>query len=484
MLTATHSINSSSSVQAPVFAEASCDPFTARNASCGFGDYVRYAVNVTGPDDIAATIRFADEKDIRLVIRNTAHDYVGRSTGAGGLAVWTHYLKGVEVKDWSDADYAGKAVKIAAGAQGLEVLEAASAAGLVVVTGECPSVGIAGGYTQSGGHSPLSTAFGLSADNTLEFQVVTADGRFVTANPSSPEHADLFWALSGGGAGNYGVVVSVTLKAHPDAMTSAASFTIAGPNLNHAAILDAWHAALPAILDAGTMATYTAQKDNLNVYSLTGYNRTRADVEVALRPFVGSLAAMNVSLEPNFTQFDSYHDHYDRYYGPLPEGHFGVAGEILMGGRLLLREALPAVGPAIDATLQLGVLFIGQAMNVSRFADPERRAVLPQWRDAVVMSAYAFPYSFEVPFADMRATQDRITDTVMPVIERVTPGAGAYINEADFQQRDWQDVFFGSNYERLLEVKRGYDPRGLFFNRIAVGSERWEVRGDGRMCEA
>ena len=66
------------------------------------------------------------------MIRNTAHDYVGRSTGAGGLAVWTHYLKGVEVKEWSDADYAGKAVKIAAGAQGLEVLEAASAAGLVV----------------------------------------------------------------------------------------------------------------------------------------------------------------------------------------------------------------------------------------------------------------------------------------------------------------------------------------------------------------
>jgi len=231
MLTAGYSVNSSSSVQAPIFANASCDPFTPQNTSCLLGNYVRYAVNVTGPDDIAATIRFADENNIRLVIRNTAHDYVGRSTGAGGLAIWTHYLQGVEVKDWFDADYTGKAAKVAAGAQGFEVLEPASAAGLVVVTGECPSVGIAGGYTQSGGHSPLSTAFGLSADNTLEFEVVTADGQFVTANPSSPAHADLFWALSGSGAGNYGVVVSVTLKAHPDAITSAASFTIENQTL-------------------------------------------------------------------------------------------------------------------------------------------------------------------------------------------------------------------------------------------------------------
>ena len=109
MPTAGHSINSSSSVQAPIFANASCDPFTAQNTCCLFGDYVRYAVNVTGSDDIAATIRFADENNIRLVIRNTAHDYVGRSTGAGALAIWTHYLQGVEVKEWSDADYSGKA---------------------------------------------------------------------------------------------------------------------------------------------------------------------------------------------------------------------------------------------------------------------------------------------------------------------------------------------------------------------------------------
>lgn len=105
-----------------------------------------------------------------------------------------------------------------------------------------------------------------------------------------------------------------------------------------------------------------------------------------------------------------------------------------------------------------------------------------QWRRAAVMSSYQLPYSFDVPFVDMQAQQARITYGIMPQIEAATPDAGAYINEADFQQRDWQNVFFGSNYARLLEVKRRYDPKGVFWNAIAVGSERWEILSDGRLC--
>ena len=141
---------------------------------------------------------------------------------------------------------------------------------------------------------------------------------------------------------------------------------------------------------------------------------------------------MNVSLLPNYMGFDSYYCQYAQFYGLLSLGHFGVAGQLLMGGRLLLRDALPTVDPAINTTLQLGVLFIGQAMNVSRFADPNRRAVLPQWRDAAVVSTYALSYSFTVPFSDLRA-QDNIIDIVMPIIEQVTPDAGMYINFAEFQ---------------------------------------------------
>lgn len=113
------SYTDASSVQAPFFANQSCDPFTAPSDPCRFGNYVRYAVNVTCGEDVAATIAFAKEKNIRFVIRNTGHDYLGRSTGAGAISVWTHHLKDIDFLDWSDDSYKGKAAKMGAGVQGL-----------------------------------------------------------------------------------------------------------------------------------------------------------------------------------------------------------------------------------------------------------------------------------------------------------------------------------------------------------------------------
>jgi len=482
-----HSIDSSSSIQAAIFANGSCDPFTPRTSPCLLGNYVHYSVNVSNAEDIAATIRFADKNRIRLVIRNTGHDYMGRSTGAGGLAIWTHYLKNIEVKDWSDDEYKGKAIKIGAGVQGWEANAAARAAGLVVVTGECPTVGVAGGYTQSGGHSPLSSSFGLSADNTLEFEVVTADGRLVKASPSSKEHAELFWALSGSGSGNFGVVVSVTLRAHPDAVTSGVSFTVSQPGVHHSVVLNAFHAALPGIIDAGTQVTYYAMPSVMVAHSISGYNRTRADLESAIAPFFKSLSALNITVTPNFTTFSSYHDHYLHYYGPLPAGVFGGAGDQMMGGRLVSREALghAELAAAFNTTMSLGAMFIGQALDVSRFGKSNRRAVQPHWRNAIVMTAYSVPFTFDLPFSEMAKRQDNITTMIMPVVEKLTPKAGAYINEADFQQKDWQETFYGQgNYEKLKRVKTRYDPKGIWWHRIAVGGEGWAAREDGRLCEA
>jgi FAD/FMN-containing dehydrogenase len=196
--------DSSSSIMAPFFANQSCDPFNDANAPCVDGTYVQYSVDVSKPQDIAATIKFAQDKNIRLVIRNTGHDYNGKSTGAGALAVWTHHLKDIKIIDYKSAAYTGKAIQVGAGVQGFEAVAAANASGLAVVTGECPTVGYAGGYTQGGGHSALASRYGLAADQTLEFEVVDGTGRLMTA--TRDKNPDMFWALSGGGGGTYGVV--------------------------------------------------------------------------------------------------------------------------------------------------------------------------------------------------------------------------------------------------------------------------------------
>lgn len=250
-------MNDSASVMSPYFANQSCDPFTARATPCTLGNYVQYAVAVQSYTDVINTISFAKSHNIRFVIRNTGHDYLGRSTGAGALSVWTHHLKNITFKNWEDSFYKGKAVKLGAGVQGYDIMAAAKDEGVVVVGGECPTVGPAGGYTQGGGHSALSTSFGLSADNTVEWEVVTANGELLTA--SRTENTDLYWALSGGGAGNYGVVLSMTVKVFPDAAVASASLvfvTSNNPPDRFWEAVDAFHKALPDIIDAGCMVVY------------------------------------------------------------------------------------------------------------------------------------------------------------------------------------------------------------------------------------
>lgn len=251
------SMASSSSVMAPFFANQSCDPFQPESRACLLGNYVRYAVNSSSTEDIQATIAFAVENNIRFVIRNTGHDYLGRSTGAGALAIWTHYLKSIEFQNFTSEAYTGPAVTVGAGVQGYEILEAARDVGLVAVGGECPTVGLAGGYTQGGGHSALSTSFGLSADNTLSFEVVLANGTLLTA--SRTQNSDLYWAMSGGGGGTFGVVVSMTVRAHPDEVFSGASLSFFTTDNEKEAFyegIQAFHETLPAMVDAGTMVVY------------------------------------------------------------------------------------------------------------------------------------------------------------------------------------------------------------------------------------
>lgn len=161
------SYDDSSSVMAPFFANRSCDLFTERSAQCAIGTYVQYSINISTAADGSAGITFASNRNIRLVIRNTGHDYNGKSTRAGALSLWMRNLKDIEIKDWSDKHYTGKAIKMGTGVLRGEAYIAADAGGLQVVSGECRSVGIAGGYTQGGGHSALSSRHGMAADQTL-----------------------------------------------------------------------------------------------------------------------------------------------------------------------------------------------------------------------------------------------------------------------------------------------------------------------------
>ena len=481
-------MDDSASVMAPFFANQSCDPFTAQSKPCTLGNYVVYAVEAHSADDIAATIKFASKNNIRFVIRNTGHDYNGRSTGAGALSVWTHKLKDITFKQWSDKDYKGTAVKLGAGVQGYEIMAAALAKGQVVVGGECPTVGIAGGYTQGGGHSALSTSFGLSADNTLEFEVVTADGKLVTASRTT--NADLYWALSGGGGGNYGVVVSMTVKTFADTFVGGASlsfFAAENPTETFFAGIDAFHAELPDLVGAGSMVVYYFTANFFMIAPLTAYGKTSAQVQTIMAPLVAKLTTLGVKFNVGYTQTATYYEHYDNSFGPMPVGAIQV-GIAQYGARLVPLSAWEANATAMSDVLRYiankGITWIGVGTDVSSFGKNGANAVLPAWRTPLVHATFTTDWSFDPAKWDaMLDNQSLMTYDIMPAIEAVTEGSGAYINEADFQQPGWQDAFFGSNYKQLSCIKRKYDPDNFFYARNSVGSEAWTVGNDGRMCQ-
>jgi FAD/FMN-containing dehydrogenase len=470
---------------APFFANQSCDAFTPKERPCELGNYVRYAVDASSPADVQAALAFATKTNVRLVVRNTGHDYLGRSTGAGSLAVWTHHLKEMTlVPAYKSAAYTGPAFKLGAGVQGFEIMAVAKEKGLVVVGGECPTVGIAGGYTQGGGHSALSTSFGLAADNVLSWEVVTADGKLLTASPDT--NSDLYWALNGGGGSTFGVVVSMTVKTFKEAVVGGASLAFYTSDNSQSVFYDgiqAFHEDLPAMVDAGAMVVHYFTNSFFQIAPLTAYGKTKAQVQTMLAPLVNKLDYLKINYTVTYSESASYYDHYNTYFGPLPLGNIQV-GIAQYGTRLIPRAVVASIAPTWKAIVEKGVTWIGVGTNVQNFGSDKTTSVHPAWRSAIVHATLTLPWNFTAPWSEAFSTQDKMTKVIMPLVEAATPGSGSYVNEADFRQPNFQTTFWGSNYQKLLSIKKKYDPASLFYATVGVGSEVWTVKSDGRMCKA
>ena len=115
---------------------------------------------------------------------------MGKSTRAGSLSLWMHDVQSISFFDYSGPYYTSPAATIGAGITGYQLNAIAQPYGKVFLASACESVGTVGGYTQGGGHSPLSNIYGLSADQVLEWQLV--DGTGVLRTASRTENSNLF----------------------------------------------------------------------------------------------------------------------------------------------------------------------------------------------------------------------------------------------------------------------------------------------------
>ena len=165
----------------------------------------RLIVRCTDAADVIASVNFARAQKLLLSVRGGGHNAGGLGVCDDGLVIDLSPIRYVRV------DPRRRMVRAGGGALWGDVDHAAHAFGLAVPAGIISTTGV-GGLTLGGGLGHLTRQCGLTIDNLLAADVVLADGRFVTATPK--DHADLFWALRGGG-GNFGVVTSFLFKAHP-----------------------------------------------------------------------------------------------------------------------------------------------------------------------------------------------------------------------------------------------------------------------------
>jgi len=486
----------------PIYTGMTCMPkLNATTAdTCTQGGYADYAVKVTNVAQVQLSINLARSLNLRLVVRNTGHDYSGRSTGKGALSLWTHNLKDIKfIKNYRDSYYSGPVFQVGAGVQGHEIIAAADKNGVSVLTGICPTVGIFGGYSTGGGHGPLMQLFGMGADQIVSMNVVTASGRFITVTPSI--NSDLYWAMLGGGGGTFGVITSAVVKANPKVpvTTSVFNFTSGG----NVSVETFWEGVKafwddkPRFNAAKTYSTYNIINTGFGhlfaVEPFFATNQTIAEYEALTKPFFDKLKALKIPYKIETNHYDSV---YPAYQATFVSQQGGVGGSRATPGNRLIpksnwddaalnNKTFAAIRHAVDnAILVLG--YHQAPANPAKIIN----SVNPAFRNEAAQVVVVNSITDSSP-AGVAQSQEHMTNFIMRPLREATPNGGAYGNEADPAEPNYQQSFWGANYPRLVQIKNEWDPTGLFFVNRGVGTEGWIVedgdRGlqtqDGKLCK-
>jgi FAD/FMN-containing dehydrogenase len=419
-------------------------------------------VRCASADDIALALAFARANHLAFAVRSGGHGYTGNSATTGMV---------IDVGPMNAIAVGSGTATIGAGAKLVDIYDQLAGAGVCIPSGSCPTIGIAG-ITQGGGIGLVDRAYGLTCDNLVAAQVVLADGSVVTCDASS--HADLFWALRGGGGGNFGVVASMTFStfATRDVTTFSADFAWADAARVFAA-WQAWPQAIPDTIWAGLVLGTSGSAGGTPAIELSGLCiGSPAD----FAPYwAGFLAAAGVAPTSQASVSKTFHAAMLASCGSRSVSQCHLAGETADGsiGRVsfaassdFFNATLPPEGiqAMLDQmqSLQAGGVAVIVILDLMGGAigrvPPEATAFVH--RNAVFSAQYY--RSSAANWSADQATQAQ--DVVSGLRTTMAPWSSgeAYQNYLDPRLADWQSAYYGANYARLRQVKTAYDPMQVF----------------------
>jgi FAD/FMN-containing dehydrogenase len=420
------------------------------------------------PADVQTCLAFAQRFGLPLVSRCGGHSYAGYSTTTG-LVLDVTRIRGVTV------DAGTMTAIVGAGTRLIDIYAALAQHGMVLPAGSCPTVGIAG-LTLGGGVGVLGRKFGLTCDNLLAAQVIVADGRVLTCD--AIQDTDLFWALRGGGGGNFGVVTSFTFRVHPVATLSL--FTLRWPWSSAAAVIDAWQRwalQAPDELWSNCLLQATRNQNSNPIVKVNGvYVGDIASLDSMLQQLTSQIDAAPTSryvwnadlldamlYEANCSEKTLGECHLPSQdpQGQLPRAFYSSKSDYFTS--LLPRKGIETLVNAI-ARSQFSSTFGDGGIGLDAFGGAINRvaanATAFVHRDALFSAQYTANWNASDSASGIAAKYTWLTD-LWQSMRQFASGA-AYQNYIDPDLANWQQAYYGDNLSRLQRVKAAYDPGDLF----------------------
>ncbi|WP_171207273.1 MULTISPECIES: FAD-binding oxidoreductase [unclassified Ruegeria] len=439
-----------SSLRGGVYQRGSAEYEDARTTwNSMFERYPGFVVRALGASDVQKAVNFVRDAGLVMSVRSGGHQIAGHAVADDAVMLDLSQMRSVHV------DPVNKTARVAPGALLGDVDRETQAHGLLVPTGINSTTGIAG-LTLGGGFGWTTRKFGMTIDNLISAEVVTADGTIVTASATS--HPDLFWAIRGGG-GNFGVVTSFEFQLHelgPDVLSGLIVHPIEkAPELlaEYAVIADTspdeltvwsvmrkapplpflpeeWHGREVLIF----AACYSGPMEDGEkaMASLRALGDPIADV-ISPHRFVDWQGAFDPLLTPGARNYWKSHD-----FDALPSD--------------AISELLKAISNLPDSACEVFIAHVGGAMarvDTGSTAYPQRSAHF-------IMNVHT---RWEDPGKDAECI-----DWARDLYDNMQPhsSGSAYVNFMPEDEADPTTGAYGDNVDRLSKIKRSYDPANLF----------------------